>query len=91
VNNILCPFFAKLTEEEKLHSVFQQDSAIAHITLAHLVALQEVFSDHIIDHGPWTLKSLDLPPCDFYLWGNFKDKVYKTYPHTLQELGNNIC
>jgi hypothetical protein len=28
-------------------------------------------------------------PCDFYLWGGLKDKVYKSNPHTLQELQNN--
>jgi hypothetical protein len=30
VNNILSPFFTKLTEEERLYSVFQQNSATAH-------------------------------------------------------------
>jgi hypothetical protein len=27
----------------------------------------------------------------FYLWGNLEDNLYKTKPHTLEELGNNIC
>jgi hypothetical protein len=31
MNNILSPFFAELTEEERLYSVFQQDSATAHM------------------------------------------------------------
>ncbi|KAJ9575347.1 hypothetical protein L9F63_025702, partial [Diploptera punctata] len=31
-----------------------------------------------------------LTVCDFYLWGSLKDKVYKTNPHTLEELKNNI-
>jgi hypothetical protein len=30
VNNIPSPFFAELTEEERLYGVFQQDSATAH-------------------------------------------------------------
>ena len=29
-------------------------------------------------------------PCDFYLWGMLKNKVYKTNPHTLNELKENI-
>jgi hypothetical protein len=32
----------------------------------------------------------DITLCDFYLWGSLKDKVYKTNPHTLEELRNNI-
>jgi len=29
-------------------------------------------------------------PCDFYLWGSLKYKVYKTNSHTLEELRYNI-
>ncbi|PSN47189.1 hypothetical protein C0J52_07875, partial [Blattella germanica] len=32
----------------------------------------------------------DLNPCDFYLWGNLKGKVYANNPHTLDELKENI-
>ena len=32
----------------------------------------------------------DLTACDFYLWGNVKNKVYKTNPHTLDKLKQNI-
>jgi hypothetical protein len=32
MNNILCLFFAELTEEERLFCDFQQDSATAHTT-----------------------------------------------------------
>ena len=32
----------------------------------------------------------DLTAYDFYLWGNLKNKVYKTNPHTLDELKQNI-
>ena len=34
--------------------------------------------------------SPDFMACDFYLWGNLKNKVYKTNPHTLDELKQNI-
>jgi len=33
----------------------------------------------------------DLSPCDFYLRGRLKDKVYKTNPLNLEELTNKIC
>jgi hypothetical protein len=90
VNNILNPFFAELTEEERLYSVFQQDSAAAHMAHASLEALWDVFSDCVISHGFWLPYSPDLTSCDFYLWRSLKDKVYTTNPHTLEDLGNNI-
>jgi hypothetical protein len=56
VINVLSQFFAELTEEERLYSVFQQDYAAAHTAHASLEALWEVFGDHIISCGL-------LPPC----------------------------
>jgi hypothetical protein len=61
---------------------FQQDSATAHTASV----LEEVFSDIIIHHGLWPVCSPDLAPCSFYLWGNLKDKVYRTNTHTKEEL-----
>jgi inhibitor of nuclear factor kappa-B kinase subunit alpha len=49
-----------------------------------------VFGDRIISRGLWPASSPDLNPCDFYLWGNLKQKVYKTNPHTIEELKENI-
>jgi hypothetical protein len=91
VNNIVSPYFAELTQEERLYGVFQQDSATAHMANISLEALQEVFGDCMISCGLWPPRSLNLTPCDFYFWGSLKDKVYKTNPHTLEELRNNIC
>jgi hypothetical protein len=45
-----------------------------------------VFGDTIINSGLWPMCLPDLTPCDFYLWGNLKDKVYRTNPHTKEEL-----
>jgi hypothetical protein len=50
MNNILCPTFVKLSEEETL-SLFQQGSATVHMAAASLKALQMVFGDHIINRG----------------------------------------
>jgi hypothetical protein len=52
--------------------------------------LRQVFGDRIISCGLWPARSPDLYPCDFYLWGNLKQKVYKTNPHTTEELKENI-
>jgi hypothetical protein len=53
-----------------------------------MLALREVFGDQVIDQ--WSLRSPDLNPCDFCLWGMLKDKVYVNNPHTAEELKENI-
>jgi hypothetical protein len=61
------------------------------MTPASLEALWEIIGDQVISCGLLTPRSPDLTPYDFYLWGILKAKVYKTNPHTLEELRNNIC
>jgi hypothetical protein len=90
VNNILSPFSAQLVEEERLHGVFQQDSAKAHTAHMSYEALREDFGDRVISRGLWPTRSPDLRPCDFHLRGSFKCKVFSTIPHTLEGLRNNI-
>jgi hypothetical protein len=67
----------QLTEEEQSYTWFQQDSATAHTADNSLMALEGVFGDRIISRGLWPARSPDLTPCDFYFWGNLKDKVYR--------------
>jgi hypothetical protein len=38
------------------------------------------FGDRIISRGFWPVRSRDLAPCDFYLCGNLKDRVYRINP-----------
>jgi len=42
--------------------------------------------------GPheWPARSLDLTPCDFYLWGWAKEEVYRAKSHTLEQLEDRI-
>jgi inhibitor of nuclear factor kappa-B kinase subunit alpha len=49
-----------------------------------------VFENRLISRGLWPARSPDLNPCDFYLWGNLKDKVYSNNPYTLVELKQRI-
>ena len=48
-----------------------------------------MFPSHVIslqgDIG-WPPCSLDLNPCDFFLWGYVKSKVYEHRPSTLEHL-----
>jgi hypothetical protein len=88
--NILRPFFAEVTEEERLHGISQHDSATAPTAHVSLEALREIADDRVIGRGLWPPGSPHLTACDFYLWGSLKYKVYKTNPHTLEEVRRKI-
>lgn len=90
VNNILQPFFDMLTEEEREYGYFQQDGATAHTSHLSMETIENVFSDRVISTGLWPARSPDLSACDFYLWGNLKQKVYKNNPRTVEALENEI-
>ena len=38
----------------------------------------------------WTPYSTNLKPCDFFLWGFFKDEYYLQHPETIEELKDTI-
>ena len=38
--------------------------------------------------GTWPARSPD--PCDYFLWGYLKDRVYKSMPKTIDDLKLNI-
>jgi len=40
--------------------------------------------------GTWPARSPDLNPCNYFLWGYLKDRVYKPMPKTLDDLKVNI-
>jgi hypothetical protein len=88
---ILRPFFQELTEEERLYGWFQQDSATAHTAHHSKQVIREVFGERVISDGLWPPRSPDLTPCDFYLWGNLKERVYQTNPRSLEDLKDGIC
>ena len=68
---------------------FQQDGATSHISRSSLGILQDMFPSHVIflrgDIG-WPPRSPDLNPCDVFLWGYAKSKVYEHRPSTLEHL-----
>ena len=68
-----------------------QDGAPAH----RLVEVRDhVFGNNrVIGVGhnvEWPPRSPDLTPCDFFLWGYVKDKVFSTSPHDINELRQRI-
>lgn len=78
---------------------YQQDGARPHRTVDVLQSLSAMFGGRIIglDSGKvtdtgidWPPNSPDLNPCDFFLWGHIKDRVYRTAPATLEDLKSAI-
>jgi hypothetical protein len=70
-----------------------QDGAPAHRTLLVRRMLQQKFEDRIValHHGiEWPPRSPDLTPCDFFLWGYLKNKVYSSAIHSLPELRRRL-
>jgi hypothetical protein len=82
-------FFPELTEKERFHGWFQQDSATAYTARMSIQALSDVFKDRNISSGIWPAHSPSLNPCDFFFCGSLKDTVYNNKPW-LEELTENI-
>ena len=58
-----------------------------------MAVLREHFPERLISiRGDleWPARSPDLTPCDFFLWGFLKSRVYVNRPRTLQDLKTNI-
>lgn len=72
---------------------FQQDGATCHTSNETIDLLREKFPDRVIsrrgDHN-WPPRSCDLTPCDFFLWGHVKEKVYANSPASIQDLKDGI-
>ena len=69
---------------------FQQDGATARRSLR---VLREMFRGHLISlrgDVERPARSPDLSPCDFFLWGYLKEKVFKHRPRSLEDLKERI-
>jgi hypothetical protein len=69
---------------------FQQDGATPHTANRVLELLRTKLGDRIISKGLWPPRSPDLTPCDYFLWGFLKDRVYIQRPKNLAELRESI-
>lgn len=68
---------------------FQHDGAPAHFGVVVRNYLNNVFPNRWIGRRgtiEWPARSPDLNPCDFFLWGYIKDKVYRERPNNLEDL-----
>jgi len=70
-----------------------QDGAPAHRTIAVRQSLRRKFENRIValNHPiEWPARSPDLTPCDFFLWGYLKQKVFSSDVPSLPELRRRI-
>ena len=74
---------------------FQTNCTTRHCSKKAIECLTEKFDeDRLISRNScfaWPPYSTDLNPCDYYLWGYLKSKVYcDSYPVTTEQLKKNI-
>jgi hypothetical protein len=69
---------------------FQQDGARPHTAYSVQEYLKAKFNAKFIEKTQWPPRSPDLNPCEYFLWGNLKSKVYHPLPKTLDDLKANI-
>lgn len=69
---------------------FQQDGAPPHTANIVQKWLASKFGKKFLDKKMWPPRSPDLNPCDFFLWGYLKGKVYNPLPKTIDDLKANI-
>jgi hypothetical protein len=65
---------------------FQQDGAPAHRHENVQQWLKSKFGDRFLNKDKWPPRSPDLNPCDYFLWGYLKDKIYAQMPITIDDL-----
>lgn len=69
---------------------FQQDGARPHTSNIVQEWLNDKFGRKFLSKEKWPPRSPDLNPCDFFLWGYLKSRVYCPMPSNIEELKANI-
>lgn len=79
----------------RLNMFFMHDGAPPHFARAVREYLNEQFAGRWIGRGQeapiqWPPRSPDLNPCDFFIWGALKTKVYEVQINNAEQLWNRI-
>ena len=88
LKNFFWPKILRTVDYKKYY--FQQDGATPHTAMAVQSWLSDKFGTKFIKKDSWPPRSPDLNPCDFFLWGYLKARVYNPIPKTLEDLKANI-
>lgn len=93
LQNFLRPKVDDIVYTHKAENLwFQRDGASAHTSRCSLEIIKDMFSGHVVSFQgdiEWHPRSPDLTPCDFFLWGYLKSKVFQICPQILKLLRNN--
>ena len=97
-HSMLTDFFIRLVKDVDQADIhFQQDGVTCHTTRANMSHLLDNFLGRLnawFGEFEWPVRTPDLSPLDFFLWGHLKERVYRDSPKTLTELkeavGNEI-
>jgi hypothetical protein len=82
---LLEEFINELDDEELQRGIFQQDGAPAHTSHATLNYLDQYFYNRIISVDRWPPRS-PLSPLDNFLFGHFKNSVFRNHIDDLDTL-----
>ena len=85
----------QLGQDRFQQAIWQQDGAKAHQANIVMDWLDGIFGDRMLALKArqgyfWSPSSPDMNPCDFFLWGVLKDKVYQPMPVTMNDLKQKI-
>ncbi|GFX92163.1 transposable element Tc3 transposase [Trichonephila clavipes] len=86
-------FIPELNNHDVQELWFQQDGVTCHTARATIDILKDMFGDHLIarfEPVNWPLRSCDLTPLNYFLWGYVKSLVYADKPQTLHHLEDNL-
>jgi len=89
----LLPMLQRMPQFTARQLWFMQDGAPPHWASAVRDWLNDIFGEQWIGRGGpvrWPARSPDLTPCDFYLWGDLKRRVYVRRMVSIQELKQQI-
>ena len=98
LNERVLPALLRHFQDQFVNGRFQriwcaQDGAPPHQRVIVSEWLREFFGDHVIalNHPiEWPPRSPDLTPCDYFLWGYMKSKVFCSPPVSINDLRNRI-
>lgn len=91
--NMLISYAFPRSQNLRSDYIFQHDGAPAHYATRVRSYLDSKRPGKWIGRGgpvPWPPRSPDLTPCDFFLWGHLKEKVYKTPVQSVEDLKTRI-
>jgi len=86
LQNFFTPQLARFPVNENV--LFQQDGATSHTARMSMNAVNALFPNRAVSRNgdiPWP-PSPDLTPCNYFLWGYLKTKVFETRPRTIADL-----